>query len=138
MKNWKEFKILGVSIMEERNGRTRIRIPWRWVRMGVLVGWPIAGLWVHLAYLALRAGDLDEAAGFSTGIVLFGIVMPAGPLPDGKDRGRPPGAGDQGTGGQGETGMSAGDVIAPERRWFPQELPARHPRPGPEPSGDDG
>ena len=61
MKNWKEFKILGVSIMEERNGRTRIRIPWRWVRMGVLVGWPIAGLWVHLAYLALRAGDLDEA-----------------------------------------------------------------------------
>ena len=77
MKNWKEFKILGVSIMEERNGRTRLRIPWRWVRMGVLVGWPIAGLWVHLAYLALRAGDLDEAAGFSTGIVLFRVVMPA-------------------------------------------------------------
>ena len=42
MKNWREFKIFGVRVMDTRNGRTHLREPWKWPFVGALICWPIA------------------------------------------------------------------------------------------------
>ena len=58
MKNWKEFRILGVSVMDTRKGQTNLREPWKWAIGGILTGVPIAAGFGHAANLNQSQGGM--------------------------------------------------------------------------------
>ena len=72
MKNWREFKIFGVRVMDTRNGRTHLREPQKWPFVGALICWPIALGLSQVAIMAIRARDLSETLAAITGAAVSG------------------------------------------------------------------